>query len=83
MAFWDDFVSIWTRPGKGGAGPLEEARFLDVPSGSNYRDLGGYPTPTGLTRYRRFVRAGIKNVVIRVVGVIAEADIREEVNIMM
>ncbi len=58
MAFWDDFVSIWTRPGKGGTGPLEEARFLDVPSGSNYRDLGGYPTPTGLTRYRRFVRAG-------------------------
>lgn len=39
-------------------GSLEEARILDVPSGTNYRDLGGYDTPDGPTRYRRFVRSG-------------------------
>lgn len=42
----------------GGAGPLEPARILDVPSGDNYRDLGGYDTPWGSTSYRRLVRSG-------------------------
>ena len=42
----------------GAHGPLEPARMLDVPSGDNYRDLGGYPTPFGSTAYRRFVRSG-------------------------
>ena len=41
-----------------GSGPIEASRLLDVPSGDNYRDLGGYPTPYGPTAYRRFVRAG-------------------------
>ena len=40
------------------AAPLAEGRFLDLSSGDNYRDLGGYDTPYGPTRYRRFVRAG-------------------------
>ena len=39
-------------------GPLEEARILEVPSGHNFRDLGGYDTPSGPTRFRRFVRSG-------------------------
>lgn len=38
--------------------PLEPGRFLDVPSGENFRDLGGYDTPEGPTSYQRFVRAG-------------------------
>ncbi len=37
---------------------MVEARILDVPSGTNYRDLGGYDTPWGPTNYRRFVRSG-------------------------
>ena len=55
MGFFD---SIRKAFGMSGAGPLEEARLLDIPSGSNYRDLGGYDTPEGPTQYRRFVRAG-------------------------
>ena len=47
--FWSDAT---------GAGPLEEARKLDVPSGENFRDLGGYDTPAGPTAYRRFIRSG-------------------------
>jgi protein-tyrosine phosphatase len=39
------------------ANPIVEARILDVPSGTNYRDLGGYDTPHGKTCYRRFVRS--------------------------
>lgn len=58
MGLWENLRSALWHTGPAGSGPLEEARFLDVPSGSNYRDLGGYPTPSGLTRYRRFVRAG-------------------------
>ena len=38
--------------------PLEPARSLDIPTGRNFRDLGGYDTPWGPTAYRRFVRAG-------------------------
>jgi protein-tyrosine phosphatase len=38
--------------------PLEPRRELDVPSGENFRDLGGYDTPMGPTNYRRFVRSG-------------------------
>lgn len=39
-------------------GPLKEARLLDVQSGQNFRDLGGYDSPYGPTAYHRFVRAG-------------------------
>lgn len=38
--------------------PIRPARILDVPSGRNIRELGGYPTPVGLTAYRRFLRSG-------------------------
>lgn len=38
--------------------PITEGRYLDVGSGDNYRDLGGYDTPWGPTAYRRFIRAG-------------------------
>lgn len=41
-----------------GPGPIAEERVLDVPSGDNYRELGGYPTPSGATSFRRFIRAG-------------------------
>ncbi len=58
MSLLDRFrMSFSDRLGRG-AGPLVEARFLDVPTGDNYRDLGGYDSPHGPTRYRRFVRAG-------------------------
>jgi hypothetical protein len=40
------------------AGTLEPARVLDISSGTNFRDLGGYDSPWGPTRYRRFVRSG-------------------------
>lgn len=58
MGFVDKIRSVLQGPGLRGAGPLEEARELDVPSGTNFRELGGYDTPWGPTRYRRFVRAG-------------------------
>ena len=38
--------------------PIAEARVLDVPSGRNVRELGGYETPNGPTVYHRFLRSG-------------------------
>ena len=37
---------------------LEDRRFLRLRSGYNVRELGGFATLTGLTRYHRFVRCG-------------------------
>lgn len=53
-----DTIGSWIRGTRGLSRPIEAARLLDVPSGDNYRDLGGYDTPCGPTRYRRLVRAG-------------------------
>lgn len=58
MGVWDSLLTFF---GQGGAAarPLVPARLLDVPTGDNYRDLGGYPTAAGgVTRYQRFVRSG-------------------------
>lgn len=38
--------------------PIAEARVLEVPSGRNIRELGGYDTPDGPVRYHRFLRSG-------------------------
>ncbi|MBP3894282.1 MAG: tyrosine-protein phosphatase [Atopobiaceae bacterium] len=52
-------IMRWFSGGDGSSsGPIIEGRHLDVSSGDNYRDLGGYDTPWGPTAYRRFVRAG-------------------------
>lgn len=37
---------------------VEHGRKLLVPSGYNVRELGGYATPQGQTRYHRFLRCG-------------------------
>ena len=58
MGFFDRMRTVFARFRPEEAGPLEEGRILVVPSGENFRDLGGYDTPTGPTRYRRFVRSG-------------------------
>lgn len=58
MGFLGTIRSLLWGDGLAGAGPLEPARILDVPSGENVRDLGGYDTPYGPTNYRRFVRSG-------------------------
>lgn len=58
MGFFDTIRSLFAWPDASAQGPLQEARLLDIPSGENYRDLGGYDTPWGPTRYRRFVRSG-------------------------
>ena len=39
-------------------GALEPARRLDLSSGFNVRELGGYAVPGGETAYRRFLRSG-------------------------
>ena len=57
MSFLESIRSLFYG-GTLNSGPLKEGRLLDVPSASNYRDLGGYETPHGPTAYRRFVRAG-------------------------
>lgn len=58
MGLFDAIFDALLGDNRAGKGPIAEARLLDVPSGDNYRDLGGYATPSGQTRYRRFVRAG-------------------------
>ena len=58
MGLFDAILDALFGDDRVGRGPIVEARVLDVPSGDNYRDLGGYKTPWGETHYRRFVRAG-------------------------
>ena len=58
MGFLDRIRSAFAQLFPEEHGPLEEARILDIPSGQNYRDLGGYDTPQGPTSYRRFIRSG-------------------------
>lgn len=58
MGIWSRIREAFTWPTAEEAGPLAEARNLAIPSGDNFRDLGGYDTPWGPTRYRRFVRSG-------------------------
>lgn len=58
MGFFDKLRAMLFWPSADDLGPLQEARILDVQSGQNFRDLGGYPTPYGLTAYHRFVRSG-------------------------
>ena len=58
MGFLDKIRAILFWSEVEGSGPIEPARLLDVPSGENFRDLGGYDTPEGPTNYRRFVRSG-------------------------
>lgn len=62
-----DWSSLPTRPFEGFYGIqdyvtvnnlLEDGRKLRVRSGFNIRELGGYDTPDGPTRYHRFLRAG-------------------------
>ncbi|WP_058270664.1 tyrosine-protein phosphatase [Olsenella massiliensis] len=35
-----------------------ETGQVDIATGINVRELGGFPTPSGTTRYRRFLRSG-------------------------
>lgn len=58
MGIWSRIREALSWPSAEEAGPLQEARILSVPSGDNFRDLGGYDTPYGPTRYRRFIRSG-------------------------
>lgn len=58
MGFFDKIRAALFWSDAAGAGPLAEARVLDIPSGENFRDLGGYDSPAGQTAYRRFVRSG-------------------------
>ncbi len=48
----------WRRFWLGDLPDLEPDRELDVPSGFNVRELGGYQVDGGVTRYRRFLRSG-------------------------
>lgn len=58
MGFFSWMRSALFWPSAEEMGPLQEARLLDVRSGQNFRDLGGYDTPYGPTAYRRFIRSG-------------------------
>ncbi len=65
--------------------PLAEGRVLDVPSGYNVRELGGYPTPYGQTLYHRFVRSGDTDglsstdiAALRDYGVSMDVDLRSQ-----
>ena len=65
--------------------PLAEGRVLDVPSGYNVRELGGYPTPYGQTLYRRFLRSGDTDglsstdiAALRDYGVSMDVDLRSQ-----
>ena len=58
MGLFDTIFKTLFPLGGAGSGPLEPARLLDVPSGENFRDLGGYDTPWGPTRFGRFIRSG-------------------------
>lgn len=58
MDFFDKLRAVLFGPNAANLGPLGEARLLDVRSGQNFRDLGGYATPNGPTAYHRFVRSG-------------------------
>lgn len=46
-------------------GPLEAQRRLELDTGYNARELGGYATGMGETRWHRFVRSGELNVLSR------------------
>lgn len=54
MGFRERWKEIWAkRPME-----LEPARTLDLATGFNVRELGGYATDLGVTSYRRFLRSG-------------------------
>ena len=59
--------------------------LLDVLSGYNVRELGGYPTPYGQTLYHRFVRSGDTDglsstdiAALRDYGVSMDVDLRSQ-----
>lgn len=69
MGLRDKVRSLLPWAGAGHGRPIAEGRMLDVPSGENFRELGGYDTPDGKTAYRRLVRAGSTSS-------LSEADLR-------
>ncbi len=54
MGIRERWHALW----QGGAHDLEPARKLELATGFNVRELGGYAVEGGETRYRRFVRSG-------------------------
>ena len=53
MGLRERWRELWNRPEE-----LEPARKLELASGYNVRELGGYAVEQGVTSYRRFVRSG-------------------------
>lgn len=54
MGIRERWMSLWNKE----AHDLEPARRLELKTGFNVRELGGYDVGRGSTRYRRFVRSG-------------------------
>ena len=55
---WTENLRTAFRPAEPRRGLADDGHVLDVPSAYNLRELGGYETSLGRTRYGRFVRSG-------------------------